>query len=67
MFFLPSWFLSPASNNPNNVSVVNFVGNLGRDITDGLDALRPVLSLGSQAMIITGSGSINDPYELAIA
>ena len=62
-----SWFLSPASNNPNNVSVVNFVGNLGRDITDGLDALRPVLSLGSQAMIITGSGSINDPYELAIA
>ena len=63
-----SWFLSPASNNPDSVSDVNLDGSLRRYGTDGIGvALRPVLSLGSQAMIITGSGSINDPYELAIA
>ena len=43
VFFLPSWFLSPASNNPNNVSDVNNDGNLNNDNAnndDGL-ALRP--------------------------
>ena len=62
-----SWFLSPASDDPNGVSDVNTVGSLIRRSTDYYVALRPVLSLGSKAMIITGSGSINDPYELAIA
>ena len=64
-----TWFLSPASLNSTGVSGVDPDGYLYRGdagIVDGL-ALRPVLSLGSQAMIITGSGSINDPYELAIA
>ena len=43
VFFLPSWFLSPASNNPNNVADVNNDGNLNNDNAnndDGL-ALRP--------------------------
>ena len=62
-----SWFLSPASNNPRYVSDVFIDGDLfigDADYDDGL-ALRPVLSLGSQAMIISGSGSINDPYLLS--
>ena len=62
-----TWFLSPASDFPDYVSVVLIDGGLSRDDADSYVALRPVLSLGSQAMIITGSGSINDPYELAIA
>ena len=61
-----SWFLSPASYNPSRVAYVNGVGSLlnvdaSRD--DGL-ALRPVLTLGSQTNIISGTGSINDPYIL---
>ena len=62
-----TWFLSPASYGPNFVSGVSVDGGLFRGNAAGSGALRPVLSLGSQAMIITGSGSINDPYELAIA
>ena len=62
-----TWFLSPASFNPYIVAFVYYVGSLRSDLADyvvGL-ALRPVLSLGSQAMIISGSGSINDPYLLS--
>ena len=54
---------------PNFVARVVNDGNLdydSADIGDGL-ALRPVLSLGSQTMIISGSGSINDPYLLKTA
>ena len=61
-----TWFLSPASDDPDIVAVVSTVGLLCRvnaDRVDGL-ALRPVLSLGSQTMIISGTGSINDPYLL---
>ena len=61
-----SWFLSPASYSPYRVADVDCVGILGRDyanIADGL-ALRPVLTLGSQTNIISGTGSINDPYIL---
>ena len=59
-----SWFLSPASIAPGSVSGVIIGGILFggyADYDDGL-ALRPVLSLGSQTMIISGTGSINDPY-----
>ena len=59
------WFLSPASNFPN--SAVDWNVECGLDYGDAnrRDAsFRPVLSLGSQAMIISGSGSINDPYLL---
>ena len=61
-----SWFLSPASYGPGSVSGVYNDGFLYYDNAnyDGGLALRPVLSLGSQAMIISGSGSINDPYLL---
>ena len=59
-----SWFLSPASIAPGSVSGVIIGGILFggyADYDDGL-ALRPVLSLGTQTMIISGTGSINDPY-----
>ena len=62
-----AWFLSPASSDPRSVSGVGNVGILYIGIASndvGL-ALRPVLSLGSQTMIISGSGSINDPYLLS--
>ena len=59
-----TWFLSPASYGPSIVSVVSRDGRLRRGNADRDGALRPVLSLGSQAMIISGSGSINDPYLL---
>ena len=59
-----TWFLSPASSYPSSVATVNFDGALYYDFADtvGGVALRPVLSLGSQTMIISGTGSINDPY-----
>ncbi|MCI5701447.1 MAG: hypothetical protein MR266_01550, partial [Erysipelotrichaceae bacterium] len=62
-----SWFLSPASYGPSSVSGVDGDGHLNNDFAfyDVGLALRPVLSLGSQAMIITGTGSINDPYILS--
>ena len=62
-----SWFLAPASDDPDGVSGVISGGGLHSDYAnndDGL-ALSPVLSLGSQTMIISGSGSINDPYLLS--
>ena len=66
-----TWFLSPVSKSPYGVSISDTDGSLGGDFAAddrgfGV-ALRPVLSLGSQAMIITGSGSINDPYLLKTA
>ncbi len=60
-----SWFLSPASGDPSYVSVVYYDGILSEDGAYVIDALRPVLSLRSQTMIISGSGSINDPYILS--
>ena len=64
-----SWFLSPASTYSSYVAIVYYDGNLDwgdAGLDDGL-ALRPVLSLGSQTMIISGTGSINDPYLLKTA
>ena len=59
-----SWFLSPASIGPDLVTRVIYVGDLSIGIANGDDglALRPVLTLGSQTNIISGTGSINDPY-----
>ena len=64
-----SWFLSPASDISSYVSGVGYDGYLFGDDANynAGSALRPVLSLGSQAMIIAGSGSINDPYLLKTA
>ena len=61
------WLLSPIAG--NSMLVAHWICNRGlvSNYVDNFDALRPVLSLGSQAMIIAGSGSINDPYLLKTA
>ena len=62
---LLSWFISPVSNT-NGVSFMNYDGILGWNYTSASGSLRPVLSLNSQTMIKSGSGSINDPYVLSV-
>ena len=59
-----SWFLSPSSYNPDGVTGVYDNGFLSGDIAGSYAGLRPVLSLGSQTKIITGTGSYEDPYQL---
>ena len=60
-----TWFLSPSSSGPIDVSDVGcdgfLIGNIDADSNAGI---RPVLSLGSQTKIITGTGSYEDPYQL---
>ncbi len=59
-----TWFLSPSSLDPDHASVVLYGGNLGGFGASNGAALRPVLSLNSQTMIISGTGSYEDPYQL---
>ena len=61
------WLLSPIAEDSEGAARWFCYIGLDWNRTDDFDALRPVLSLGSQAMIITGSGSINDPYLLKTA
>ena len=62
------WFLSPASYFPSSAVRWHAEAGLGYGYANGRGAsFRPVLSLGSQTMIISGSGSINDPYLLKTA
>ena len=58
------WLLSPVAGRADSAAVWHFNGGLVWNGAGSDGALRPVLSLGSQAMIISGSGSINDPYLL---
>ena len=60
-----TWFLSPSSNGPGDVAVVDDNGDLYGDYGAGDSAaLRPVLSLNSQTLIGSGTGSYEDPYQL---
>ena len=61
------WLLSPGAENSEGAAYWVYYHGLAWYDSDRSVALRPVLSLGSQAMIITGSGSINDPYLLKTA
>lgn len=56
------WLVSPNAENSERAAFWNYDYGLGWNDADRYVALRPVLTLGSQTMIITGSGSINDPY-----
>ena len=58
------WLLSPIGDLAGSVAVWLFGSGLrdGRAVVDA--GLRPVLSLGSQTKIITGTGSYEDPYQL---
>ena len=58
------WLLSPYVDNADIVAGWDYGSGLV-DYNAGYDAgLRPVLSLGSQTKIITGTGSYEDPYQL---
>ncbi len=60
-----TWFLSPSSGDPFNVSVVDNNGFLiGISDAGDIAAVRPVLSLNSQTLIGSGTGSYEDPYQL---
>ncbi len=60
-----TWFLSPSSDYPRRVAVVNNDGNLrGSNVAYGDAVFRPVLSLNSQTLIGSGTGSYEDPYQL---
>ena len=61
-----TWFLSPSSFGPYFVSGVGSLGRLRGDLdaNDGRAAFRPVLSLNSQTLIGSGTGSYEDPYQL---
>ena len=59
------WLLSPDAEDAGRVAVWSFYSGLGWHSADGNVALRPVLTLGSQTMKKSGSGSINDPYLLS--
>ena len=58
------WLLSPYAGGSGKVIDWYFSRGLDWTNADSSDALRPVLSLRSQTMIISGSGSIDDPYIL---
>ena len=61
------WLLSPFDGDSEGAAFWFCYDGLVWDYYASNGALRPVLSLGSQTMIITGSGSINDPYLLKTA
>ena len=56
------WLLSPIAGLSVGAADWRYGIDLGWPDPDSYDALRPVLSLGSQTNIISGTGSINDPY-----
>ena len=61
------WLLSPHAESAVRAARWRCSYGLVWDVTGNYDALRPVLTLGSQTMIISGTGSINDPYLLKTA
>ena len=62
------WLLSPSAVSSDDAVGLNRDGFVYGIWIVGREAVfRPVLSLGSQTMIISGSGSINDPYLLKTA
>ena len=58
------WLLSPSAEYSEGAAGWSYGDGLGWYYTDSYDALRPVLTLGSQTMIVSGTGSINNPYLL---
>ena len=58
------WLLSPFGDRAGYVAVWSYEIGLVVDVANNIAGLRPVLSLGSQTMIISGTGSYEDPYQL---
>ena len=60
-----SWFLSPSSYGPDRVTGVDISGILyGSRVANFNAVFRPVLSLNSQTLIGSGTGSYEEPYQL---
>ena len=58
-----SWFLSPASDFSYFSMRWNVSGYVRNNLViDGRVALRPALNLKSDIVILSGEGSINDPF-----
>lgn len=58
------WFLSPTSKDSTGATRVSYGGNLGDGGVYFLSAIRPVLNLKSDVIVLSGDGSYNSPYKL---
>ena len=58
------WLLSPFDGDADDVAGWDYGYGLSDGRADGRAGLRPVLSLGSQTLIGSGTGSYEDPYQL---
>ena len=58
------WLLSPNDRRAGSVAAWVSVNGLDVGNADSFAGLRPVLSLGSQTLIGSGTGSYEDPYQL---
>ena len=61
------WTLSPRSSHANFVFSVSYLANVAYiyDATDGFGA-RPVLYLNSNVYYLSGTGTITDPFQIAL-
>ena len=60
------WSLSPLSNNSRNVRLMSNFGNVGSNLAGVSYTVRPTLYLSSSVKITSGSGTIDDMYELSM-
>ena len=56
-----NWFLSPASDRVETTMNWNSIGESG-DYCYGFGSLRPALHIKSDTVILSGEGSITDPF-----
>ena len=61
------WLQAPSASNGSNAASLNssgFVTGNGNSVGYDSLAVRPVLYLTSQTQIVTGKGTIDEPFEL---
>lgn len=58
------WFISPTSQDSIGATRISYGGNFGDSGVYFLSAFRPVLSLKSDVIVLSGDGSYNLPYKL---
>ena len=63
---LYDWTITPNSSDSNNVFSVNYNGYLNGSNADRGCAARPVFYLKSNVQLEGGSGTLSDPYRLAV-
>ena len=60
------WTLSPRSSHANFVFLVSCLANLGNSHADRGFGARPVLYLNSNVYYLSGTGTITDPFQIAL-